>query len=208
VPRLPAFDPQKQINQSPHVVILGAGASRAAFPSGDAKKKRLPLLVDLPDCLDLRAAITKAGFPASADFESIYDELATTGRSPSLKAEIESKVRGYFESLEMPDEPTLYDYLLLSLRETDLIATFDWDPFLARAFIRNRGVAAMPQRPHSPPNLTSKRRGSMPQSPLWLNPKSPKRLLQGQRLRNPRLSLTVHRLSPLDSRQPRRRLMM
>jgi hypothetical protein len=57
VPRLPAFDPQKQINHSPHVVILGAGASRAAFPNGDAKEKRLPLLVDLPDCLDLRNAI-------------------------------------------------------------------------------------------------------------------------------------------------------
>jgi hypothetical protein len=45
----------------------------------------------------------------------------------------------------MPDEPTLYDYLMLSLRETDLIATFNWDPFLVRAFIRNRDVAAMPQ---------------------------------------------------------------
>lgn len=144
MPRLPAFDPRRQVNQSPHVVILGAGASRAAFPSGDAKKRRLPLLFDLPDCLDLRTAITNAGFPAGANFESIYDELATTGHNPSLQAEIESKVRGYFESLEMPDEPTLYDYLLLSLRETDLIATFNWDPFLARAFIRNRNVAAMP----------------------------------------------------------------
>ena len=79
MPRLPAFDPRKQINHSPHVVILGAGASRAAFPSGDAKKKRLPLLVDLPDCLGLRAAITDAGFLAGADFESVYDELASTG---------------------------------------------------------------------------------------------------------------------------------
>ena len=145
MPRLPAFDPQKQINHSPHVVILGAGASRAAFPNGDAKEKRLPLLVDLPDCLDLRNAITNAGFPAGADFESIYDELATAGRCPSLKVEIESKVRDYFKSLEMPDEPTLYDYLMLSLRETDLVATFNWDPFLVRAFIRNRDVAAMPQ---------------------------------------------------------------
>jgi hypothetical protein len=99
----------------------------------------------LPDCLGLRAAITNAGFPANADFESIYDDLATTGRNPSLKAEIESKVRDYFESLEMPNEPTLYDYLLLALRETDLVATFNWDPFLARAFVRNKGLAAMPK---------------------------------------------------------------
>ena len=42
MPRLPAFDPRKQINHSPHVVILGAGASWAAFPSGDAKTKPSP----------------------------------------------------------------------------------------------------------------------------------------------------------------------
>jgi len=144
VPRLPAFEPQKQINHSPHVVILGAGASRAAFPDGDANKRRLPLLVDLPDCLDLRTAISSAGFPADANFEAIYDELATTGRCPSLKAEIESKVRSYFESLILPEAPTLYDYLLLSLRENDLIASFNWDPFLVRAFMRNRGASSLP----------------------------------------------------------------
>ena len=39
--------------------------------------------------------------------------------------------------MELPDEPTLYDYLVLSLREKDIIATFNWDPFLALAFQRN-----------------------------------------------------------------------
>jgi hypothetical protein len=145
VPRLPTFNPDKGINHSPHVVILGAGASRAAFPEGDANRKRLPLLVDLPDCLDLRAVISSAGFSAKNNFESIYDELATSGRCPSLKAEIESRVRSYFELLVLPDTPTLYDYLLLSLRENDLIATFNWDPFLPRAFKRNRGASKLPQ---------------------------------------------------------------
>lgn len=145
MPRLPAFEPHKGVNHSPHVVILGAGASRAAFPDGDANRKRLPLLADLPDCLDLRTAISSAGFSAETDFESIYDELATSDRCPSLKAEIESRVRSYFELLVLPEAPTLYDYLLLSLRENDLIATFNWDPFLARAFMRNRGVSNLPQ---------------------------------------------------------------
>ena len=145
MPRLPNFEPHKGVNHSPHVVILGAGASRAAFPGGDANRKLIPLLADLPDCLDLRAAISSAGISAEMDFESIYDELATTGLWPSLKAEIESRLRSYFESLVLPETPTLYDYLILSLRENDLIATFNWDPFLARAFMRNRGESTLPQ---------------------------------------------------------------
>jgi hypothetical protein len=144
MPRLPAFDPHTGINHSPHVVILGAGATRAAFPQGDANGKRLPLLADLPDCLDLRAAISSAGFSDDADFESVYDEIATSGRCPSLKTQIESRVQSYFESLVLPELPTLFDYLLLSLRENDLIATFNWDPFLAQAFIRNRTSSNLP----------------------------------------------------------------
>lgn len=145
MPRLPAFDPDTKINASPHVVILGAGASRAAFPEGDAKGRRLPVMADLADCLDLRPAIKTAGFPENADFESIYDELATTGRKPELKADIESRVQSYFAAMELPETPTLYDYLLLSLRDKDYVATFNWDPFLARAFMRNRGAASLPR---------------------------------------------------------------
>jgi hypothetical protein len=145
MPRLPDFELHKRVNNSPHVVILGAGASRAAFPDGDAKKRRLPLMVDLIDCLGLHDAIRAAGFADETDFEAIYDELATTERCPSLRAEIESRVRDYFELMELPEAPTLYDYLLLSLREKDSIASFNWDPFLAKAFIRNRDAAALPR---------------------------------------------------------------
>jgi hypothetical protein len=144
VPSLPAFDIRTRISDSPHVVILGAGASRAALPGGDAKGKRLPVMADLIDCLDLRSDIRAAGFTNESDFESIYDELSTSGRDPSLKAEIESRVQSYFAALELPEGPTLYDYLLLSLRENDYVATFNWDPFLAEAFLRNREVARLP----------------------------------------------------------------
>jgi hypothetical protein len=47
--------------------------------------------------------------------------------------------------LQLPDEATLYDYLILSLREKDLIATFNWDPFLAQAYRRNLKVAKLPE---------------------------------------------------------------
>ncbi|WP_226986710.1 hypothetical protein [Carboxydothermus hydrogenoformans] len=41
-----------------------------------------------------------------------------------------------FSSLELPDYPTIYDYLLLSLRKKDVIATFNWDPLLLQAYRR------------------------------------------------------------------------
>ena len=145
MPRLPQFDPARRINHSPHVVILGAGASKAAFPTGDANGRRLPVLAELADCLDLAHVFRSAGFSNPGNFESIYDEPAATRREPSLQAEIESRVQSYFASLTLPDSPTLYDYLLLSLRDDDLIATFNWDPFLARAFIRNRNIPGLPQ---------------------------------------------------------------
>jgi len=145
VPVLPAFNPGTKINQSPHVVILGAGASRAAFPEGDSHGKRLPVMADLIECLGLAPAIVEAGFSNTSDFESLYDEIATSGKTPALKAEIEAKVQAYFETLELPEAPTLYDYLVLSLRDTDYIATFNWDPFLAKAFQRNRKAAKMPK---------------------------------------------------------------
>jgi hypothetical protein len=90
-------------------------------------------MADLIECLGLAPAIADAGFSSTSDFESLYDEIATSGKAPGLKAEIEGKVQAYFEALELSESPTLYDYLVLSLRDSDYIATFNWDPFLAQA---------------------------------------------------------------------------
>ena len=119
MPQLPVFNPLTNVNESPHVVIVGAGASRAAFPNGDANGSRLPLMVDLVDCLGLGQAFQAAGFQKTVDFEALYDELATTGMHRSLREEIEAKVWSYFDRLQLPDAPTLYDYLLLSMRPKD-----------------------------------------------------------------------------------------
>ena len=145
MPQLLTLDLSTGINHSPHVVILGAGASRASFPNGDANGKRLPVMADLVECLELKSLIEAAGFENTTDFEAIYDEISTNGQHPSLKAEIEIRVRAYFEALEMPDTPTLYDFLVLSLRNNDFIATFNWDPFLVKAYIRHREIAELPR---------------------------------------------------------------
>ena len=68
--------------------------------------------------------------PPFDDFEAIYSEIATDPARKNVREAIDSRVFHYFESLELPDEPTLYDHLVLSLRPKDVIATFNWDPFL------------------------------------------------------------------------------
>lgn len=127
-----------------HVVLLGAGASRAAFPNGDATGKLLPVMNDLVQVLDLQRILERAGDFEDQNFESIYSELAAKPHCDSIREETERRVREYFSSLELPETATLYDRLLLSLRRDDAVFTFNWDPFLFDAYQRNRHVAPLP----------------------------------------------------------------
>jgi len=145
MPRLPAFEVKKNIIHSPHVVILGAGASKAACPTGDANGRVVPVMAELIDCLDLAGPLEEAGIKGTVDFEAIYDDLVSSGRYPSLVEEIERRALDYFDALSLPNQVTLYDYLILSLREKDFIATFNWDPFLIQAMVRNRSIARLPR---------------------------------------------------------------
>jgi len=131
--------------QRPHVIVLGAGASRAAFPSGDARGRRLPLMADLVDVLGLSPTIKAAGFDPNRNFESLYSELHSLDPQPPLLALIEQRVMDYFSSLELPSHPTLYDVLLLSLRAKDAIFTFNWDPFLVDAYSRHHDIVPLPK---------------------------------------------------------------
>jgi hypothetical protein len=47
--------------------------------------------------------------------------------------------------MRLPEQPTIYDHLLLSLREQDLVASFNWDPLLLLAYRRNGAVAKQPR---------------------------------------------------------------
>lgn len=122
----------------PHVVILGAGCSKAAVPQGDANGMRLPLMDDFLDVVrPVKDALESAGVPTDGkNFEEIYSSLVAAGHS-DVQNRVESLIFGYFKALSLPNEPTLYDHLLLSLREKDVIATFNWDPFLIQALKRN-----------------------------------------------------------------------
>ena len=126
----------------PHVVILGAGASRAAFPYGDDSGKKIPLMNDLVDVVGLRSLIDREDlvYKSDEDFEKFYSKLLSNRKYSSLKNAIESEVREYFSSLRLTDKSTIYDLLLLSLRKKDAVFTFNWDPFLFDSYVRHQHI--------------------------------------------------------------------
>ena len=129
----------------PHVVILGAGASKAAFGGGDAKGRLVPLMNELPEVLgdQWRDLVEKANLKG-AGFETQFTQLRESAMQRAHVDEIERMLLDYFSGLALPDDPTIYDYLVLGLRQKDMIATFNWDPFLLLAHARNRQVTRLP----------------------------------------------------------------
>lgn len=122
-----------------HVVILGAGASIAStMRNPERNGKRLPSMDNFVDVLDLHDIVEKVPDKLKANnFEKLFGNLHSDDPDSDLIVEIEKRIKEYFGAMQLPDEPTIYDYLMLSLRGKDLIATFNWDPFLYQAFIRN-----------------------------------------------------------------------
>lgn len=141
----PPLDIRHKTNPAPHLVILGAGASVAACPNGDASGRRLPLMRDLVDTIGARELLIAHGITTGFDdFEALYNGLASDSSMAELRHTLDQLLHDYFTDMRLPDQVTLYDHLLLSLREKDVIASFNWDPFLAQAFRRNRSVATLP----------------------------------------------------------------
>jgi hypothetical protein len=101
---------------------------------------------ELVDVLSLKNIIKKYGYLGdTANFETFYSEIFDQLRYRNLVNEIQKRVREYFETLEIPNTVTIYDYLILSLREKDIIATFNWDPLLLKAYLRNREAKPLPK---------------------------------------------------------------
>ena len=62
-----------------------------------------------------------------------------------MQKELEDAVHNYFQKLMIPDDVTLYDYLVLSLNDKDAILSLNWDPFSLQAYRRNIDVGNLPQ---------------------------------------------------------------
>jgi hypothetical protein len=132
----------------PHLVIIGAGASRAAFQNGERNGRRLPLMADFVDIVPVAPILQKSGIDYHGkNFEEVYSLISENPQYHGLQTQIEEVVFNYFSELQLPDTPTLYDLLILSFRQKDVIATFNWDPFLIQACQRSGHVT------HSLPTL-------------------------------------------------------
>lgn len=130
-----------------HVVILGAGASIAStIRNPEQNGKQLPSMDNLIEIVGLSDIVESLPENLRAkNFERLYTNLYTDNPHSEQILEIEIRVYNYCKDMKLPEnEATIYDYLVLSLRPRDLIATFNWDPFLYQAFNRNGHIADMP----------------------------------------------------------------
>ncbi|HFH8464052.1 TPA: hypothetical protein ACGNK4_002052 [Streptococcus agalactiae] len=120
-----------------HTVILGAGATIAAIPDGDKNGKSSSVMNGLLKKLNLEEILAGVELQTkSENLEDIYSELFEREECSEIVRKLEERLYDYFASLELPDEPTIYDFLILSLTNKDCIATFNWDPLLIQAYIR------------------------------------------------------------------------
>lgn len=125
----------------PHVVILGAGASCAAIPNGDRYGKKISAMSGFIDKLGLSNIISRVDIHTTSDnLEDIYMELDERSKDENnckeVKEELEKIIWKYMSEYQLPDNPTVYDFLVMSLTSKDLIATFNWDPLLVQAIGR------------------------------------------------------------------------
>jgi hypothetical protein len=132
----------KPENWGRHIVILGAGASVAAFPHGDVNGKRLPTMDSLIEMLGLAPVLKRGGVKdTQRNFEEIYSELYEIDPGLPILREIEEITYSYFINLRLPE-------ILISLRPKDMVATFNWDPFLFDAWNRIKNNVPAPEIVH------------------------------------------------------------
>jgi hypothetical protein len=149
--RLP-FNPETLNIDVPHVVLLGAGASLASWlDSGEFGPKPL-LMNELFTIPGVEESFGAAGAARHGpDFEAEYSAIVARGGAEEHVQRIEGLIRTYFESLLLPETPTLYDYLVLALRRKDIVASFNWDPYLRQAY--RRCVVALGPRAETLPEV-------------------------------------------------------
>ena len=135
---------------APHVVILGAGATIAALPKGDKNGKEQFPMKSLSRIERVREILYEYGInPLEViDFETFFSSLYKDNPNSVIVKQIELAIFEYYKDMILPDAPTIYDYLVLSLTEKDLIATFNWDPFIDQAIERNAIAGNMPKVVH------------------------------------------------------------
>lgn len=142
---------QKQISSSmrqrPHLFILGAGATKATIPNGDKNGLQSPVMDNFLEEIGLKGLLNGVELETTShNIEAIYSELYGKKGYEDVVKRIEDGIVNHYSRMQIPDNPTLYDYLILSLRNKDCIASFNWDPLLIQAYNRvNKITKNLPQ---------------------------------------------------------------
>ena len=125
------------MRKRPHLFILGAGATKATIPNGDKNGRQSPVMENFLREIGIESLLNGVKLKTkSHNIEAIYSELATKPEYADIVTKIEKSIVTHYRQMQIPDSPTLYDYLILSLRKKDCIATFNWDPLLIQAYNR------------------------------------------------------------------------
>ena len=104
----------------------------------------LPLMNNLVEVVGLQDILESNGIDyRGRNFEDA-PQYTLLSQHSSLVIELEKVIRDYFSEMVLPDNVTLYDEIILSLRSKD-IATFNWDPFLPLAYRRNAHLKELPR---------------------------------------------------------------
>ena len=129
-------------NKRPHVVILGAGATIATIPHGDRNGCVCSLMHGFVRNLGLESILSSVKLNTKSDnIEEIYSELYDRGEECKyVREQLEEAIYSYFSKLQLPDEITIYDEVILALTSKDIIATFNWDPLLIQAYNRVKEI--------------------------------------------------------------------
>jgi hypothetical protein len=90
-------------------------------------------MADFADHVPVAPLLSKAGFGPASNIETAYASIADDPALAHIKDQIDLVIRDYFAQMALPASPSMYDHLLLALRPKDVVATFNWDPFLYQA---------------------------------------------------------------------------
>lgn len=131
-----------------HLVILGAGSTIATIPNGDKNGNHAytlngflkdPFFANFLDSLESK-------YTSKTDVEKMCAQLYVEDRR--RYDEFETLIREKYESLQLPDEFTILERLVMSLTADDAIISFNWDDLIVQAYNKAKEFIPMTLLPN------------------------------------------------------------
>lgn len=118
-----------------HLVILGAGSTIATIPEGDKNGMKSFTLDNLLTDPYFSSFVTKLNPKYNRlNVEQLCERL--NKENIHLYNELVSLIRTKYAKLELPDNFTILERLIMSLKADDAIVSFNWDDLLIQAYQR------------------------------------------------------------------------